>query len=151
MELFSVRFFLPKKGSLIFEIQQNRLTRYHHLSQGLQKGKNIKNRFARSIRKGWCPGSILNCVLTCTYVYAIIIPDCSICISLEHRYFASVSFGRIRIVEREMDLDNELVNNKTIIVLSIIFLKKKVCVSGRIRSKIIRIHNTTARWYGVLK
>ena len=133
---------MPKKGSLIFEIQQNRLTRYHHLSQGFQKGKNIKNRFARSIRKGWgCPGSTLNCVLTCTYVYAIIIPDCSICISLEHRYFASVSFGRIR----NVDLDNELVNNKTIIVLSIIFLKKKVCVSGRIRIKIIRIHNTTAR------
>ena len=50
-------------GSLILEIKKNPRTRYNHF----QTGKNIRIRFARSIRRGR-PGSTLNCVLTCTYV-----------------------------------------------------------------------------------
>ena len=68
----SVRF-LPKKGSLIFEIEKKRLTTHNHLSKGFQKkGKYIWNRFARSIR--W--GGVLR-------FYTVLRPYMYICMSFE--------------------------------------------------------------------
>ena len=50
---FSVRYcFFAQKEVSHFRNSKQRLTRYNHLSLGFQKGKNIWNRFTRSIRKG---------------------------------------------------------------------------------------------------